>query len=90
MKTNIDLLPNLVIAGVAKCGTTSLFSMLGQHPQILASDLKELNYFSPLADGKPLPPLEPTRNTSDSGRANLIGWRPLHATPGWAGGSCQF
>jgi len=58
MKTNIDLLPNLVIAGVAKCGTTSLFSMLGQHPQILASDLKELNYFSPLADGKPLPPLD--------------------------------
>ena len=58
MEKSITLLPNLVIAGVPKCGTTSLFSMLGQHPQILASDVKELDYFMPLADGKPLPPLD--------------------------------
>jgi len=51
-------LPNLVIAGVAKCGTTSLFALLGQHPEIMPSDVKELKYFYPLADGaSDLPPL---------------------------------
>lgn len=39
-------LPNLIIAGVGKAGTTSLFSYLGQHPEICPSDLKELNYFT--------------------------------------------
>lgn len=39
-------LPNLIIAGVGKAGTTSLFSYLGQHREICPSDLKELNYFA--------------------------------------------
>ena len=43
-----SLLPNLVVAGVEKAGTTSLFDYLRQHPDICASDLKELNYFLPL------------------------------------------
>ncbi len=51
-------LPNLVIAGVTKAGTTSLFHYLGQHPDICTSDTKELRYFSPLQYGEPLPPLE--------------------------------
>lgn len=41
-------LPNLVIAGVAKGGTTSLFHYLSQHDDICASKVKELDYFAPL------------------------------------------
>lgn len=40
-------LPNLIIAGVEKAGTTSLFWYLSQHPEIYASHLKEINYFFP-------------------------------------------
>jgi Sulfotransferase domain len=38
-------LPNLLIAGVAKAGTTSLFWYLSQHPDICASSVKEPRYF---------------------------------------------
>jgi hypothetical protein len=52
-------LPNLVIAGVGKAGTTSLFWYLSQHPGICASRVKEIGYFSPLTDAdRPLPPVE--------------------------------
>src|SRR3954463_13629169 len=51
-------LPNLVIAGVAKAGTTSLFNYLAQHPDICASDVKETRYFEPLRYGEVLPPIE--------------------------------
>lgn len=43
-------LPNLLLAGVAKSGTTSLFWYLAQHPDICASKVKELHYFTPLRD----------------------------------------
>ncbi len=49
--------PNLVVVGVAKAGTTSLFHYLGQHRDICSSDVKELRYFSPLQYGEPLAPL---------------------------------
>jgi len=51
-------LPNLVIAGVSKAGTTSLFHYLGQHPDIGTADVKELRYFTPLRYGEPLGPVE--------------------------------
>lgn len=53
-------LPNLVVAGVGKSGTTSLFWYLSQHPDICASQLKEINYFSALRHGadEPLPSLD--------------------------------
>ncbi|HUG83674.1 MAG TPA: sulfotransferase domain-containing protein [Euzebya sp.] len=55
----INQLPNLVIAGVAKGGTTSLFRYLGQHDDICASQVKELDYYAPLRrPGGQLPPLE--------------------------------
>ena len=38
-------LPNLLIAGVGKAGTTSLFWYLSQHPDICASKVKEPRYF---------------------------------------------
>ncbi len=51
-------LPNLLIAGVGKAGTTSLFWYLSQHPDICASSVKEPRYFRPPGDPPTLPPIE--------------------------------
>jgi hypothetical protein len=50
-------LPNLIIAGVAKGGTTSLYRYLAQHPDICASQNKELRYFDAVRYGEPVLPL---------------------------------
>lgn len=49
MATTIDdraRLPNLVVIGAAKAGTTSLHYYLGLHPQIFMSRAKELRFFT--------------------------------------------
>lgn len=51
-------LPNLIIAGVAKAGTTSLFNYLAQHPEICPSEFKETRYFDPLRFGRQVEPIE--------------------------------
>ena len=38
--------PNLFVVGAGRSGTTSLWSYLGQHPQIFMSRLKEPHFFS--------------------------------------------
>jgi hypothetical protein len=38
--------PNFFIIGAPKCGTTSLASWLGEHPEIFMSPVKEPHYFS--------------------------------------------
>jgi hypothetical protein len=38
-------LPNLLIIGAMKCGTTSLHRYLAMHPEVFMTDFKELNYF---------------------------------------------
>lgn len=38
--------PDLIIIGAQKAGTTALYGMLGQHPQVVAPRFKELNYFT--------------------------------------------
>lgn len=38
-------LPNLIVIGASKCGTTSLHRYLDRHPQIAMSRDKELNFF---------------------------------------------
>lgn len=40
--------PNFIITGVARCGTTSLYHYLDQHPEIGFSKIKEPKYFSSL------------------------------------------
>jgi len=51
--------PNLIIAGVNKAGTTSLFMYLSAHPEICASKVKETQYYLPLRYGaRELPPFE--------------------------------
>lgn len=39
-------MPNLLVIGVGRCGTTSLHHYLGGHPEIAMSAIKELNFFS--------------------------------------------
>jgi hypothetical protein len=39
------MLPNLIIIGAERSGTTSLHSYLGAHPQVFMSRQKELNFF---------------------------------------------
>jgi len=42
----MERLPNFLIIGAQKAGTTSLYSYLNQHPQIYMSPVKEPNYFA--------------------------------------------
>ena len=48
------MLPNLLIIGVPKAGTTSLFSYLNLHNQVFGSSPKEPGYFHPLRWGEEL------------------------------------
>lgn len=51
------MLPNFVVVGVSRAGTTTVFNTLARHPQILASSTKETRYFQALRYGEPLAPL---------------------------------
>ena len=79
-ETALDRLPNLVVVGVSKAGTTSLFDYLGRHPDVGQSDVKELRYFTPLRYGEPLAPVssyaEHFRHCPDQQYA-------VEATPGY-------
>ena len=44
-------LPNFLVVGAAKSGTTALYAYLRQHPQVYLSPLKETNFFA--LDGTP-------------------------------------
>ncbi len=48
--TPVQTLPNFLIIGAAKSGTTSLYYYLKDHPDIFMSAVKETNFF--LGDGK--------------------------------------
>ena len=39
-------LPNLIVIGAMKCGTSSLHHYLSQHPDVVMSEQKELNFFA--------------------------------------------
>jgi hypothetical protein len=47
-------LPNLVIIGVHKAASTSLFTYLSYHPDVFCPDKKEIHYFTPIRFGKPM------------------------------------
>jgi hypothetical protein len=76
-------LPNLLIVGVAKAGTTSLYNYLTQHTDICGSDVKETRYFEPLRLGGEMAPVE-------SYAEHFRHWRGekyrLEATPGYFNG----
>ncbi|PSF39486.1 sulfotransferase [Aphanothece hegewaldii CCALA 016] len=45
-KQKKEIGPDFIIIGAAKCGTTSLYEYLSQHPQVILPHKKELNFFS--------------------------------------------
>ncbi len=49
---------NLIIGGVNRSATTSVFAYLSEHPQICPSTIKETNYFLPVLKGSSLEPIE--------------------------------
>ncbi|MFO0793947.1 MAG: sulfotransferase domain-containing protein [Candidatus Brocadiaceae bacterium] len=53
----MEVKPNLIIAGVTKGGTTSIFSYLSHHPDICTSSIKETCYFLPLRYGNEIAPI---------------------------------
>lgn len=55
-------LPNLVIAGVPRASTTSLFTYLSLHPDVSVSSNKETNFFLPEMFGEDRQPLGQYRN----------------------------
>jgi len=80
VSTTTNRLPNVIIAGVAKAGTTSLFRYLSQHPDICPSSKKELGYFSAVRYGEDLRPLEEyARHFSHCGATPYV----MEATPGY-------
>lgn len=44
-RINFEKLPNFLLIGAPKCGTTSLHLVLGQHPEIYATSVKEVHFF---------------------------------------------
>jgi hypothetical protein len=58
MTASAPRLPNLLIAGVGKAGTTSLFHYLSQHPDICGSAVKEPRYFRVHDDHGELGPIQ--------------------------------
>ena len=77
-------LPNLLLAGIPKAGTSSLFSYLAQHPDICASKEKEPGYFSALIPAAGvLPPIDSyTRNFEHCSHATYV----MEATPSYCYG----
>lgn len=60
-----DRLPNLLVVGVPKAGTSSLYAYLAQHPDICPADEKEVgyfNHFNPRRHTGPIPPLDTYRS----------------------------
>ena len=45
LTANKRILPSFIIIGAQRCGTTSLYDYLSNHPQIIPSPVKELFYF---------------------------------------------
>jgi len=74
--------PDFFLVGAPKCGTTALFEMLGAHPEIFASPIKEPDFFAAdiraaVAGSKV--PASPNPNKSSGGRV----FRPGEFVSDW-------
>lgn len=54
--------PNFLVVGAAKCGTTSLYGYLKQHPDVFLPEIKECRYFSNV-ENKNTNPFTNTKHT---------------------------
>ena len=70
-------LPNFLIIGAAKGGTTSLYYYLSQHPQIYMSPLKEPRFFA--LEGEKLDFQNPDRSINYTSITTLEDYRQLFA-----------
>lgn len=53
LTSHLRLLPDFIIIGARRCGTTSLYSYLTQHPQVMPALTKEVHYFTANYDKGP-------------------------------------
>jgi sulfotransferase family protein len=72
MSTPTGRLPDFVIAGAPKAGTTALHAALATHPALYLSPVKEPKYY--LTDGRP-PPRSGQRGPGDAHSAREWIWR---------------
>jgi hypothetical protein len=73
-------LANLVIVGVPKAGTSSLFTYLSRHPDVCPADVMETRYLNPLRHGEELAALDSWRaHWTRRGDERYF----LEATPGY-------
>lgn len=83
---NTGRLPNLLVVGVPKAGTGSLWAYLSQHPDICPGDQKEIgyfNHFNPRRHSGPIPPLTTyRRHFADVGDERYV----FEATPTYSYG----
>lgn len=69
---------DVLIAGVNKAGTTSLFVSLSEHPGVAPAAVKETRFFLPVRYGKPVPPVDVYRDYFTTTPATTV---CLEATP---------
>lgn len=66
-------LPNFLIFGVQKAGTTSIYDYLAQHPQVFTSDRKETEFLGrQLTDGVPTNGEHLNRESTPGGRKQIL------------------
>lgn len=81
---------NLIIAGVNKAATSSLYTYLGFHHQIATSKIKETEFFLPVRYGKKHGSLDSYNNCFDKNRISLETKYLLESTPGYFYGGEQL
>jgi hypothetical protein len=89
---------DVIIAGVNKAGTTSLFVSLSEHPRVAPAAVKETRYFTPARYGQPVEPVAVYEgyftdpDTSDPGAPDEDGgvWVRLEATPSYLYGGAPL
>ncbi len=85
---------DVIIAGVNKAGTTSLFVSLSEHPTVVPSAVKETRYFTPARYGQPVEPVavyeayfpEPEVEAGDGAEVSVR----LEATPSYLYGAAPL
>lgn len=78
------MLPNFIIAGTNKGGTTSLFRYLASHPDVCSSAVKETCYFLPIRYGYEVKPLSDyAKHFEQHNQENIV----MESTPGYFYGS---
>ncbi|MES9843921.1 MAG: sulfotransferase [Candidatus Sedimenticola sp. 6PFRAG5] len=80
MNKETHVVPNAIIAGTVKSGTTSVYTYLAQHPGVCNSTVKETTFFMPETEVRKVKNLEDYRNQfKNCANEKVI----FEATPGY-------